>query len=91
MPFSIHFAPGLGIRTRWRNRAVEILRDIAASLETIPAGSGYWSAVKGGIAELNVAEWRFEYIVDPDSERIEVVDARRVRKAAGGGVGRRTG
>jgi hypothetical protein len=75
--FSVLFAPGLGIRARQRARVTSVLRDIARAFERIPEGSPYWTAVKGGIAELNLGAWRFEYCVDVEARRIVIVGAYR--------------
>jgi hypothetical protein len=80
--FSIRFASHLRVVPRLRARVSSVLRDIALSLEMIPEGSGYWTAVKGGTAELNLAGWRFEYTVDPDRRQILVASARRAGRAA---------
>jgi hypothetical protein len=90
VPFSVLFAPGLGIRPRRRQRAAKLLRDIAASLEMIPEGSHYWTAVKGGLAEVNLDGWRFEYCVDPEARCIVVVAARRMAESPHKGTVRRT-
>ena len=58
-------------------RAHEVLVGIANSLQGIPAGSALWSEMRAGIAELNLAGWRFEYRVDRRGRRILVVDVQR--------------
>jgi hypothetical protein len=78
--FSIRFASHLRVVPQLRACVVSVLRDIAASLEVIPVDSGYWTAVKGGTAELNLSGWRFEYTVDPTRQVIFVSSAHRVAR-----------
>ena len=80
--FSIRFASHLRVVPQLRARVARVLRDIAASLEVIPVDSGYWTAVKGGTAELNLSGWRFEYTVDPTRQVIFVSSAHRAGRAA---------
>ena len=61
-----------------RTRVFEILVEISATLESIPASSAFWSAVNTGNAELNLGGWKFEYSIRRRDRRILVTEARQL-------------
>jgi predicted TIM-barrel fold metal-dependent hydrolase len=76
--FSIHFAQSVQEPPAdLLARAHEVLLGIASSLQGIPARRALWREMRTGIAELNLAGWRFEYRVDRRERRILVVDVQR--------------
>ena len=82
MPYSVHFAADVDVPADLRPKVFEIVREIAASMESIPASSAFWSAANAGNAELNLGGWQFEYRIHHRDRRILIVNARR-----GSGIG----
>ena len=78
---SLEFPPGVHLPRHVRARAQKVLRDIAASLKRMPPGPGSWSG-SDSIAELNLADWRFEYRIDPESGSIRVITAEHIESQA---------
>ena len=77
MPYSVHFAADVDVPADLRPKVFEIVREIAASMESIPASSAFWSAANAGNAELNMGGWQFEYRIHHRDRRILIVNVRR--------------
>jgi len=78
VPYSVHFAAEVEAPPDLRVRALEVVLEIAASMESISPSSAFWSAANSDNAELlNLGGWRFEYRIYHGDRRILVVDARR--------------
>jgi hypothetical protein len=69
--YSLQFPPDLDVPRHVRVRAGKVLRDVAASLQRMPASTAW----DDGLAELNLGDWRFEYRVDPARGCIQVLTA----------------
>jgi hypothetical protein len=77
--YSLEFPRGLDLPLEVRARAKQVLFDVAASLQQIPAAPAWWAAMGSGLAELNLAGWRFEYRIDRGTSCIQVMRVRSTR------------
>lgn len=78
MPYSVHFAAKVDAPPDLCVRALEVLFEIAASMEGISPTSAFWSEAHSAGAELKLGGWRFEYRIYHRDRRILVVGARQL-------------
>ncbi len=82
MPYSVHFAAEIDAPADLLLRALEVLLEIAASMEGISPTSAFWSEAHSANAELTLGGWRFEYRIHHRDRRILVVGARQLSPQA---------
>jgi hypothetical protein len=82
VPYSVHFAAEIDAPADLLLRALEVLLEIAASMESISPTSAFWSESHSANAELTLGGWRFEYRIHHRDRRILVVAARQLGSQA---------
>jgi len=82
VPYSVHFAAEIDVPADLLLRALEVLLEIAASMEGISPTSAFWSEAHSANAELTLEGWRFEYRIHHRDRRILVVGARQLSPQA---------
>ena len=82
MPYSVHFAAEVDAPADLLLRVLEVLLEIATSMESISPSSAFWSEAHSANAELNLGGWRFEYRIQHRDRRILVVAARQLGSQA---------
>lgn len=76
MGYEVSFANGLvQVPTRVRLRLNDRLEEVADAIATIPSDSVIMRSVLEGALVIEIADWRFEYRVEPERLRIVVIDA----------------
>lgn len=76
MGYEVSFANGLvQVPTRVRLRLNDRLEEVADAIATIPSDSVIMRSVLEGALVIEIADWRFEYRVEPERSRIVVIDA----------------
>ena len=80
--YFLEFAPDLALPKDVRIRAKRVLLDVAGTLQRMPAAPAWWSAMRSGLAELNVSGWHFEYRIDRGRSCIQVMTARPIESTA---------
>jgi len=81
VPYSVHFAAEIDAPADLLLRALEVLLEIAASMESISPTSAL-SEAHSANAELTLGGWRFEYRIHHRDRRILVVGARQLGSQA---------
>ena len=51
------------------------LQEIAATIAGLPDTSAFWHSVRGERLRLDLAGWRFWYVVEPEMRRVGVVQS----------------
>jgi hypothetical protein len=82
VPYSVHFAAEIDAPADLLLRALEVLLEIAASMEGISPTSAFWSEAHSTNAELTLGGRRFEYRILHRDRRILVVAARQLSSQA---------
>jgi hypothetical protein len=81
MGYEVSFANGLTpVPTRIRLRLSDRLEEVADAIATIPSDSVIMKSVLEGALVIEIADWRFEYRVEPEQSRIVVIDAAEVSR-----------
>ncbi|HET7788193.1 MAG TPA: hypothetical protein VFL36_19635 [Myxococcales bacterium] len=81
MGYEVRFASGLApVPTRVRLRLSDRLEEVADAIATIPSDSLIMKSVLEGALVIEIADWRFEYRIDPERSRITVIDAAEVSR-----------
>lgn len=62
-----------GVPEHTRSSLFDTLREIAATIAALPETSAFWHSVRGERLHLDLAGWRFWYVVEPDVRRVSVV------------------
>jgi len=62
-----------GVPEGTRSSLSDSLREIAATIAALPETSAFWHSVRGERLHLDLAGWRFWYVVEPDARRVSVV------------------
>ena len=62
-----------GVPEHTRSSLSDTLREIAATIAALPETSAFWHSVRGERLHLDLAGWRFWYVVEPDVRRVSVV------------------
>jgi mRNA-degrading endonuclease RelE of RelBE toxin-antitoxin system len=76
MGYEVSFAKDLvQVPTRIRLRLSDRLEEVANAIATIPSESVIKKSVLEGALVIEIADWRFEYRVEPERARILVIDA----------------
>jgi len=78
VPYSVHFAADIDAPADLLLRALEVLLEIAASVNGISPTSAFWSEAHSAGAELKLGGWRFEYRIYHRDRCILVVGARQL-------------
>jgi hypothetical protein len=81
VPYSVHFTAEIDAPADLLLRALEVLLEIAASMEGISPTSAFWSEAHSA-TELTLGGWRFEYRIRHGDRRILVVGARQLGSQA---------
>jgi hypothetical protein len=64
-----------GVPERTRSSLSATLQEIAATVAALPETSAFWRSVRGERLHLDLAGWRFWYVVEPDVRRLSVVQS----------------
>jgi hypothetical protein len=85
MPFEVQLAPppSAEVPQPVLRRGRVILEEIAATLEAMPAGESFWSAVTDTDLTVDVEGWRFIYRVDLPASKLVVRDIQRATARGG--------
>ena len=76
MGYEVTFASGLvPVPTRIRLRLSDRLEEVAEAIASIPSDSVIMKSVLEGPLVIEIADWRFEYRVEPQRSRILIIDA----------------
>jgi hypothetical protein len=62
-----------GVPERTKTSLSDALREIAATIAGLPDTSAFWHSVRGERLHLDLAGWRFWYVVEADVRRVSVV------------------
>ncbi|HZX93971.1 MAG TPA: hypothetical protein VFE90_05610 [Myxococcales bacterium] len=62
-----------GVPEDTRSSLSASLQEIAAAVATMPLGSMFWNSVRGLKLHLDLAGWRFWYVVEPEERRVSLV------------------
>ena len=82
VPYSVHFAAEVDAPADLLLRVLEVLLEIATSMESISPSSAFWSEPHSANAQLTLGGWQFEYRIQHRDRRILVVGARRLGQQA---------
>lgn len=64
-----------GVPERTKTSLSDMLEEIAATVAALPDTSAFWRSVRGERLHLDLAGWRFWYVVEPDVRRVSVVQS----------------
>jgi chloramphenicol 3-O-phosphotransferase len=64
-----------GVPEHTRTSLAATLQEIAATIAALPDTSAFWRSVRGERLHLDLAGWRFWYVVEPDVRRVSVVQS----------------
>jgi hypothetical protein len=62
-----------GVPDRMKSSLSASLQEIAATIAALPVTSAFWRSVRGERLHLDLAGWRFWYVVEPDHRRVSLV------------------
>ncbi|HEY6907873.1 MAG TPA: hypothetical protein VI356_00770 [Myxococcales bacterium] len=64
-----------GVPERTKTSLSDMLSEIAATVAALPDTSAFWRSVRGERLHVDLAGWRFWYVLDPDVRRLSVVQS----------------
>ena len=70
-----------GVPERMKSSLSATLAEIAATLAALPDSSAFWRSVRGERLHLDLAGWRFWYVVEPDLRRVSLVQSLPIASA----------
>ena len=80
MPYSVEMGDAVAqVPEAVRAALRESLVEIAAMMAVLPPGRSEVNVLRGERMNLDLRGWRFQYVVEPEKQKVRVVDAHELR------------